>query len=152
LDQVDETDIAPLGEIYVGYKIEGDNKVQSIKIKEIKSIEAGIRTFQNITVDKTELLFKVIVSGEVSLLQYPKISILLVGTSSGGRVNKFGPPEIRYYAIKTNNASYVIKQKKDLKSIIQVFEDCQEAKAMIEASSFKLEDLKEAVTKLDNCK
>jgi helix-turn-helix protein len=151
LDQVDESDIAPLGEAYVDYKTYDNDKVLSIKTKEIKTIKAGVRTFQNITVDKTEFLFKVVVFGKVSLLQYPKISIIMERTA-GGMINKFGPPDIRYYAIKTNEATYVIKQKKDVKSFIQIFENCPEAKAMVEDKSFKLEDLKLIVFKLNNCK
>jgi hypothetical protein len=151
LIQVDESDIAPLGETYVNYKTNGNNKIQSINNKEIKSIKAGIRTFQNITVDKSELLFKVVVFGKVILLQYPKISIIMTRTS-GGIVNKFGPPDIRFFAIKTDEATYIIKQKKDLKLLMALFENCPEAKSLAEDKSFKLEDLKSLVNKLNNCK
>jgi hypothetical protein len=151
LIQVDESDIAPLGEKYVNYKTYGNNKIQSIYTKEIKSITAGSRTFQNITVEKAQLLFKIVVFGKVTLLQYPKISIITTQTS-GGMINKFGPPNIKYYVIKTAEASYVIKQKKDVKSLFPIFVDCQKAKTMVEANSFKLEDLKAVVTALNNCK
>ncbi|MGD0756337.1 MAG: hypothetical protein ABR927_14895 [Bacteroidales bacterium] len=150
LNQVDESDIAPLGETYVNYKTAGNNKIQSLNNKEIKSIKAGIRIFQNITVDKSELLFKVVVLGKVTLLQYPKISIIMTRTS-GGMVNKFGPPDIRYFAIKTNEATYIIKQKKDLKLLMTLFDNCPEAKSLAEDKSFKLEDLKSLVNKLNNC-
>jgi hypothetical protein len=152
LTQVYEGEIAPLGDVFVNYKTDDNKKVQSIKIKEIKAMKTALRTYQNIVVDKEELLFKDVVYGNVALLQYPRINIDPILTSSGIRGYKFGAPDIKYYAIKTNETVYIIKQKKDIKSLMQLFGNCPEAKAIAEDKKFKLEDLKSIVSKLNNCK
>jgi hypothetical protein len=152
LNQVSKSELAPLGETYVGYKTVDNPKVQSIKISEIKSIQTVYSTYFSVQVDKSrEFLFKVAIKGNVSLLEYPRISIEHFGPPNGGH-EEFGPKVIRYYAIKTNEKTVVIKQKKDLNELSNIIDNCPEAKAIAEETFFKMDNLALIVNKLNECK
>ena len=151
LNQVSEKELAPLGEVDISYKTDNNTKKQSMKTNEIQSIKTSYSTYLNVSVDKQELLFKVAIKGKVSLLEYPRISIVHSGPPSGG-VYRFGPKEIRYYAIKTNDKIVVIKLKKDLKAFTDIIESCPEAKAIADEKIFKMDNLASLVNKLNECK
>lgn len=142
---------APLTEGYVNYKIEENKKIQNLKIKEIKTILTSEKTYQNILVNKTEYLFKEIVLGKFSLFEYPKISITSTINSGGQIYYKFGPRAIKYYAIKTNENTYILTKLKDLNPILTDIDQCPEAKALYNDKSFKFEELKSLIIKLNNC-
>lgn len=151
LNQVSEKELAPLGVVSVRYKTDDNSKLQIIKIAEIKSIKTSTSTYFNVPVDKSrEFLFKVAIKGKVSLLEYPRISIEHIGPINGGH-EEFGPKVIRYYAIKTNDKAVVIKQKKDLKEFSDIIENCPDAKAIADGKFFKMENLPEIISKLNEC-
>ena len=145
--QVSEKELDPMGEIIVNYKVDGNPEIQSMKTKEIQSIKLSYCTYLNVPVDKQEYLFKVVVNGRVSLLEYPRISIMMVG----GR-EKFGPKEIKYSALRTNDKTVIIKQKKDISAFNDIIENCPKAKEIVSNKSFKIDNLDLLVTQLNNCK
>jgi hypothetical protein len=149
--QVNEREVSASGETLVIYKLGDNPKELSIKISEIQSIETGHSKYLTVPVDRRELLFKVAVEGKLSLLEYPRISIIHSGPPSGG-TNKFGPKEITYYAIKTSDKTVVIKVKKDLNAFMELIEGCPEAKAIANKKIFQIENVPILVTKLNECK
>jgi len=111
-----------------------------------------LRTFQNIAINKREYLFRDVVYGNFALLEYPKFNIISDKSDYQHPKYLFGPRAIQYYAIKTNEKTYIIDQKKDLQAILQLLEACPDAKSIVDKKSFTLEDLKSVVEKLNNCK
>jgi hypothetical protein len=149
LVQVSEKELDPLGETFIRYKLEGNEKL-SMKTKDIQSIKLAYCTYLNVPVDKQELLFKVAIKGKISLLEYPRISIEHFGPINGGTY-KFGPKVITYYAIMTNNQKVVIKLKKDLNAFKDLIEGCPEAKAIADKKIFQMDNLPILVNKLNAC-
>ena len=147
LHQVNESELAPSGEGLVIYKLGNNTKELSIKMSEIQSIKTDHGVYLNVHVDRRELLFKVAVEGNVSLLEYPRISIIL-----DRGIEKFGPKEITYYAIKTNNQTVVIKQRKDINAFMDIIDKCPGAKAFVNSKTFKIDNLKPLVDSLNRCK
>jgi hypothetical protein len=151
LNQVSEKELAPLGEVSIRYKTEDNTELQVMKIADIKSIKTGYSTYYSVPVDKSsDFLFKVAIKGKVLLLEYPRISIEHFGPINGGH-DEFGPKVIRYYAIKTNDKTVVIKQKKDLKEFSNIIENCPDAKAIADEKFFKMGNLSLIVNKLNEC-
>jgi hypothetical protein len=151
LNQVYEGEIAPLGEATVIYKMDATSKKQFIKTKEVKRVITSNNIYISVPVDKSALLFKVAVKGNVSLLEYPEINIVMVNTSSG-YYNKFGPKAVKYYAIQTKDTTVVIKQKKNLNALNGMINNCPDAQSFIDKKPFRLDDLRDLVTQLNNCK
>jgi hypothetical protein len=151
LAQVYEKEIAPISEGIVVYQKDLSAKKQTIDIKDIKSVQTTLRKYYNITAFKQELLFKLVINGPISLLEHPELNIILSQTGSMS-MNKFGPKLIDFYALRTADTIYIIRSKKDLKSIPQIFENCPKSKSMVENKSFKLEDLESLITLVNNCK
>jgi hypothetical protein len=145
--QVNEGEVSASGDALVIYKLGDNPKELSMKIREIQSIETAHSKYITVPVDKREILFKVAVEGKVSLLEYPRISII----PSGGTY-KFGPKEITYYAIKTSDKTVVIKMKKDLNAFMELIASCPEAKAIADKKNFQIENIPILVTKLNECK
>jgi hypothetical protein len=149
--QVNEREVSASGETMVMYKLGDNPKALSIKMSEIQSINTAHSKYLTVPVDRRELLFKVAIEGKVSLLEYPRISILHSGPPSGGTY-KFGPKEITYYAIKTSDKTVVIKVKKDLMAFKELIEGCPEAKAIADKKIFINDNVPILVTKLNECK
>jgi hypothetical protein len=151
LNQVYEGEVAPLGGATVYYKMDANSKQLFIKTKEVKSVLTLFNTYLSVPVDRSELLFKVAVKGNVSLLEYPKINIKMVSTSVG-YYHRFGPKAIRYYAIQTKDTIFVVKQKKDLNVLMEIIINCPDAKKFVDKKPFQLEYLTDIVNQLNNCK
>jgi hypothetical protein len=145
--QVNEREVTASGETLVIYKLGNNPKELSIKISEIQSIKTAHSKYLTVPVDRRELLFKVAVEGKVSLLEYPRISIMI----SGGTY-KFGPKEITYYAIKTIDKTVVIKVKKDLNAFMDLIDNCPEAKAIADKKIFQIDNIPILVSRLNECK
>jgi hypothetical protein len=150
-EQVNEKEVALIAEGGVVYQTDLKSKRQLLDIKKIKSVQSSIRKYENITAFKQELLFKLVINGSISLYEHPKLNIIESQTGSM-RTVKFGPKLIDLYAIKTPDSTYIIKSKKDIKSITQLFDNCPESKSMIENKSFNLEELEKVIKLANDCK
>jgi hypothetical protein len=144
-------ELTPTYESIVNYKINSDSKPQKIKIKEVKSLKTPFNTFENITVNKAQLLFRIVVNGNITLLEYSKINISSSKDNVlGGKMVYYGAPTI-INAIRTNENCFIIKQKKDLNLITYLLNNCPDAKAIVDNKLFKLDELKTVVSKLNKC-
>ena len=150
-EQVYEKEVAPIAESVVVYQTEPKSKRLFMDIKKIKSVQSSVRKYDNITASKQELLFKLVITGSISLYEHPKLNIIESQTGSM-RMLKFGPKLIDCYALKTTDTTYIIRSKKDIRSISQLFDKCPEAKSMIENKSFNLEDLEKVIKLTNNIK
>ena len=133
----------------VSYKLSKNSEISYKKINEISYLITPFNTFQNVLVNKSEKLFRVAVSGQVSLLEYVEINQGLETNVYGGKMTSFSEPTI-IYAVRTSSGDYIIKKKKEKSLILPLFECCPEIKSLVEDKSFKLEDLQVIITKLNN--
>ena len=62
----------------------------------------------------------------------------------------YGPPTM-IYAIESGSDIFIIKQKKDVNQVKNLIDKCPDAKAVFDDKSFKLENLKDIVNKLNSC-
>jgi len=134
----------------VHYKVNPETKIQSIKIKEINYLKTPYNLFRNIAVKKDDFLFRTVITGKITLFEYSKINSGPSSNAYGGTMRYYNPPTI-IYAVKTNENIFIIKQKKDLIQISSLLDKCSEAKALVDDKTFKLENLKSVIDKLNNC-
>jgi hypothetical protein len=136
----------------VPYKLDKSSNVLYKKINEIRTLVTPYNIFENVLVKKTEELFRLVVKGKISLLEYVEINQGPSASAYGGNMTMYNEPTI-VYALKTAaNTDYILKKKKEKIQIIQLFVDCPDLKLKIEDKSFKLEDLEDIVTKFNICK
>ncbi len=136
---------------FVSYKVKADAPVQKIRISEIRSLVTPFNVFQNVRVNKAELLFRSVVNGNSSLLEYSEINMNAGHNVNGSTMTYYGPPTL-IYSIRTNEKDCIIKKKKDTDQILPLLQNCQEALAIVNNKKFNLQDLQKVVTALNKCK
>lgn len=135
----------------VYFKTDVNASERILKISKISSLETPYNTFENISVGKREYLFRLLINGRYSLLQYVEVNSGPSYPSHGGQMTVYIAPTI-IYALKADSALYILKKPKDKEQLVSLADNCSPAKAMIEQQSFTLEDLEEFVKELNNCK
>jgi hypothetical protein len=144
-----ELSVSYLDVVYIKTDVNASERI--LKINKISSLETPYNTFENISVGKREYLFRSLINGRYSLLQYVEVNSGSSYPSQGGEMTLYIPPTT-IYALKTDSALYILKKKKDKEQLVSLAENCPPAKAMIEPQSFNLEDLVEFVKELNKCK
>ncbi len=144
-------ELTPTYEKYVSYKINNGASIQRIKLNQIKSLETPYNLFLNVALAKEDLLFRLAVKGDPSLLVYSKVNMSNRSYSAyGGTIREGAPPTI-IYAIRTIERDYIIYKKKDIDQIQPLLENCPTALEVVNSKTFKLEDIEKVVNNLNNC-
>jgi hypothetical protein len=145
----------------VPYKLTPDSDILYKKIKSIRSLKTPYNTYENIAVKNNEELFRVAVKGDLSLLTYNYHKQNNTGNINPNayyaeqvRVFEVGVPTkiVFVYAVRCKDATYIIKKKKDVRSIKPLFNQCPDIVKLIEDKSFKLEDLEGIIEQYNNKK
>ena len=144
-----ELSVTYLDKVY--YKTDVNSSEQNIKINKIKSLATPYNHFENIAVERNEYLFRSVVAGKYSLLQYVEVNNGPSHPSQRGTMTMYTAPTI-IYAVKTNDGVYILKKKKDKELLFPLLNNCLEIKAKIEQKSFNLEDLEEVVKGMNKCR
>jgi hypothetical protein len=134
----------------VSYKPDINAIENQIKIDHIKSLLTPYNQFENVVIEKKEYLFRLAVAGKYSLLQYVEINSGPSYNANGGTMSLNSAPTI-IYALRTSNADYILKKKKDKELILPLLNNCLEIKKNVEQKSFNLEDLEEVVKQMNKC-
>jgi hypothetical protein len=143
-------EFSPTYENVVQYKVDTNSRVQRVKINDILILKTNYNTFKHYSSYNKPILFRVASTGKISLLEFVKYYTGKKTYAYGGTVFKYSPPSITY-AIESGSDVYFIKKKKDLNQIISIVNTCPDAKAIIDKKSFKLENLKDVINKLNVC-
>jgi hypothetical protein len=134
----------------VSYKPELNAIEKQINIDQIKSLFTPYNQFENVAIEKKEYLFRLVVAGKYSLLQYVEVNSGPSYNANGGTMSLNSAPTI-IYTLRTNNEDYILKKKKDKDQILPLLNNCLEIKKNVEQKSFNLEDLEEVVKQMNKC-
>ncbi len=129
-------------------KLNKNSHDSTIKINEIKFLVTPFNVLENIILDKTERLMRIVNKGKIILYKY---FILDIGPNPPeGGLHTYEPTDI-YYAIKKDSLCYAVKKRNYKTLLLEQLKDCSDIIKKIGNKGYKYDDIEKIIDEYNKC-
>jgi len=132
----------------VRYKIDENGAAKNISIKKIKGMITPFRYYENITVNKKELLMVQIAEGKLGLFKYIKLKESM--NLGGGAIRAESSKKV-IYVIEKNEVFYTIDENNFNEQVSKLLTDCKSIDEKLAKGVYKFSDLESIIEEYNSC-
>jgi len=133
----------------VFYKMQENDEVSKMKVKDIKSLKTPVAEYENIPIDKKEKLMLLKSKGKINLYSFTS-----AGESKRTTIAGYGMSQSTFdfnYVIKKKDRIQLLTKENFKQAFLEFTKDCAALVTEINSSSYNLNDINTILTDYENC-